>query len=783
MNTSLRHTKHLLSVGMLTVMAAAFFSCTILDNDLRDLPDTPGFKELVHIESEEYTLDYQYLPETMVFDDKLIDYVAEVDYTNHTLYLHQFTPDKYIPEVGRTIHAAAYDEIPYGLNHRVTAVSKAGEFYAVSLERVALDEVFQELKIDGNFEIIGEYQEEILDSTEFQLDEALDSKMRHAPIANYDKEIANEWTEFDLIVLVNTFTHGMTTKAEYGPFSGSFNLTGTASLKWRPILMARTYIDLSEEKFDLNTSVGVEFEFTPIASGTINGTLDVLKALKLSEVLKKTIPIVPTAGISLKIEPTLNLNLSLSGSTGTKFSKKVYTTFGGRYNINNASDGGYVENHTGKMNILPPEETNVESLVFPTDLSLSLMGGLDVSLLFGAPTEYPNIGLKVGASIGPKVATQILLPTNDDFDKGLKTSIAAKFTGSIFLNIFKFLSVDWNLIDLITKKMGLKEGAEVDIPSTVAKYRFYPSIDDMTIYCKNPNESDKNPEFNLSFNVKEVGLKYSNKRYIKPIIRIYPADFSGEPLLSKNDCNYIYKDKLNNFNWTFSSDKLKRDTYYDAEVVMCKLKTSGELEEIASKRFKFTSTSPTLTITNSYITAQKESRSLKINNKTNQYDCKYDWTFRTDATVTGLKDILKWGFESNGKNYEKEGAPPSENLVLKWQLTGSNKRERTYNITPYVVYKLGDYEYKGYMPPYTVKLTYDPELNDEFSKDTKYEYSWFDIDEDYGQPNVTWTKSRLPQQVDQIPDGEQYHEDSEKSTQFTIDDDCILELIAVASRE
>ena len=51
-------------------------SCTLVDNDLRDLPDTPGFKEIVTVDTEEYHLEYKYNKEVRVLDKVFLSYIT-----------------------------------------------------------------------------------------------------------------------------------------------------------------------------------------------------------------------------------------------------------------------------------------------------------------------------------------------------------------------------------------------------------------------------------------------------------------------------------------------------------------------------------------------------------------------------------------------------------------------------------------------------------------------------------------------------------------------------------
>ena len=147
---------------LLPLLTSLFFwSCTVIDNDLRDLPDdNPAFKQVVHTEGEGYTADYQYQPWTKILDERFASYVANVDYTAYIIYLNDYIPEDMLPKEGDVLAAAPSEQLMFGLSHKVIGVKREGDFYAVSIKPAEVKEVFKHLTYDQKANYIIKYSEE-----------------------------------------------------------------------------------------------------------------------------------------------------------------------------------------------------------------------------------------------------------------------------------------------------------------------------------------------------------------------------------------------------------------------------------------------------------------------------------------------------------------------------------------------------------------------------------------------------------------------------------------------
>lgn len=717
-------------------------ACTVFDHDLRDPSEVPGFDEVVHVETDDYTLDYQYQPTTRVFTDLDLSYVSYIDYAAAELYMNGATPSDVLPAVGQVLHHGVCDELPYGLCHRVTGISRKSDLYAIRLERAPLAEVFQTLRLECEVEDQGEYREEEVDSA--TLVKAGAHPM--APPYKADKnetDLTGSWQEFDILGALPNVNFESDTK----PIKGYANYTGQCLLRWRPIVKTRSNIDLKGEKFDMSVSIGNDVELIPQFSGTAGLEIDVLKVFGLKDKLSLEKLIVPELSLWLVLEADAELDISFSGHIGEKFSKRDYVDFGGSYGVRK-EDGVYIQKHTGAVGVSAPTSTGVTD-EFDADLNFnfSLMAGGDLKLLFGYPGDYPNVGISLKGLIGPHLYTTYA-GASDPYYKVLRIGIGVQFAGTLFLNIFKNVKLDWNFVDAILKVLGIEGGAQGDIPGVGSDVRFYPSIDNLSINCTNPKGSGT-PEFDIRFDVNDGGMFVTALRTAHPAIRIYPHAFgSTTPIVEKLDFANLRHDKSNKYSWTLKSDKLQRDVFYDADFLMIHHTQNGTDNQLYSHRVPFTSTSPSAVMNGYSITAQTERRESKASKSSTSnvpfYKTYYDWKFRTNVSLRGRQDIVGWGFKVNGREYAVDEVPGQDNVQVLWQIKGSQKVPRTLVFYPFVKYRAADEVLTNFMEPYTVVLTYNATLNEYDDKLVgKVYYSGFDYDSEVGAADVDMSDKKL----------------------------------------
>lgn len=740
----MRHHYHSFNRLLLVLTSLAFLtSCTLVDNDLRDLPDVPGYADSILVETDEYKCTYQFQDNTILMNERYNQYIDHMDYPYHKLYMHDYTPDEYLPKVGQALAVSQSEKLEYGIFHVVTGITHEGRYYVLSLERATLDTVYKHFTLDLDVDY-GE-KEEQEDST------ATDNLYTRAP-KTLENDFSSDWHEFDLLDLLRAKAAIKTKKWKaltFGEFYGTWYKPGCTAIydektnkfvrndspwaiyakakgqilfRFKIIGKSKCYIDMKQNVLDACCDLGIKVEVIPQVAGTIGVYVDFLKFLDLPD--SKSFPIVNPFGLPLFwfIEWGAGLDLSLSGTIGYKFEKTFLLSFGARNNIKGKEDGTYVTNKSSSPKISTQEDiysfagenNDLKSeVVAEANGEAWLKGWLGGGLLFGANTEYPNIGVKADISVGPRIKTTFASTSKSSYERVWHFGIPLRLDGYFFFNLFKGIQLDWNFIDAIAKGLGFESGAEVEFAKK--DFRVYPSIDNVSVLCTNNKETGTQPKFEISFEVLETGMTPLWR--MRPVLRIFPKD-GTIPILEIDNQKSL--DDTRRFIWkNISNEAIQRDVFYEVEIVWKDKNEYGTDVEKCSKRFTFTSVSPYATITDDEITMQKQYTSTTATQTgSNQvsYKCYYDFIFRTAITFSSLDNITSWGFLIGQKLYRVKQATHHRHVAVRWKINKS-KAPREIKITPFV-------EANGmitYGAPYKVKLKYMDELN---SYEHVYERKW-----------------------------------------------------------
>ena len=445
-----RHSFHF-RLALLSLLSSTLLTaCTLMDNDLRGLPETPGFKEVVHVENDEGTIDYQYNPNTKVLDESYLGYIASMDYDNKTLYLYDYIPEDLRPEVGDVLAAVRSEKLEWGLSHNVRAVKKEGNLYAVAIEKATLDEVFKTLKVDCETNFVLDYPEEDEESgaastrsetrsgwrkvgrfeanmmrtrADDEIDEAAKNDPNHSkwqhggsfqPISiDILKKLMGLGLKgliFDSAIesltgvdtSVHTISGSASTGNGEGALSAQFDLTAQLKATITPIVKVRNYIYITDEekKFDVFLNIGANFELKTLLAGSFALKFDLWKYFDLPNLPPVSLA-AAVAGLPLyySSEFSLVLDTTFSGSMGYTWTKDFDMTIGACYNIPGKENGVYSEKYNPDLQRHEEAGWTMES-----ENSLSFSAGLTFSvapnLYFGAPSEAPRLGLKYAPSVG-----------------------------------------------------------------------------------------------------------------------------------------------------------------------------------------------------------------------------------------------------------------------------------------------------------------------------------------------------------------------------------------------
>ena len=681
-------------------------SCTLLDNDLRPesekqeaAPDTTNY---IHEQTDEYTASYQYSDQTRVLDEQFLSYVAGIDYSLGTLYLEDFTPDALLPVAGQILAGPICNQLPYGLAHHVVSVTHQNTLYEVRIKRAYIDEVFSHLELEGEFAALSD------SLIEDSMDLGNGVKVTRAT-ASDDKDLGGEERGTTLTFTVSS---GISSKAIEG-----LSVTGSAGItldfRWKPINKVHVYTNTDTNVLDVKLTNGATFTHYITIDGNVALNFDLFEFLQLKELFKKIfhVPLGATVGlpIFLDIYPTLVLSAEVNGRIGMKMIKTFYTDIGAAYGVKGKSNGITFKNHNKELTFeeMPPAEDYAE-FYGKAGGSVSAKLGLTADLYFGSPLEQPRVGVKAQVTCGPRIMTSIDTETNG-YDDMWKFGFPLNIDGIFYFDLFKKIDpLEWNFVDYLAKAFGQKNGSEF-WEFGKQEFRFYPSIDNMRIVCANNMESGSVPQFNVDFDVLTNGSKTGTRIGFRPIYRIFPHNYSSaEPIVEFDPHQYTTFRQGLHFSFPINSNLLQRDEIYDLEIAMVKPGLPKE-EVMYTRRFPFTSTSPTAFINDWKKTAQWEHQSKQMRN--GGYTCYYDYDFVTYVHFEGREKVKRWGFLVNGKKYEITDPPVKDDVAVRWSIEKSKKSKRDIKLTPYIVYQMGDQEYTTNMAPYTVSLSYDKSLN------------------------------------------------------------------------
>lgn len=753
-------------------------SCTLIDNDLRDLHDIPGYDNVVHIEDENMTCDYQYQDNTIVMDQRYEQYIQSIDYENHKLYMYDYTPEEMMPKIGQPLISPQNAKLEWGIMHTPTKITREGDLYVLELERTTLDAVFKEFSLDGEWDLMQEEEYEV-DPSDTTYSVVSDNAWANTwTRADGFKDYGDQsWHEVDILPVLgvlagaampNKHSDKATAAAMLGGnwnfswprnverdskgklknssdgFAIKATVTGAFKFRWKSLCKVKQIIKTEGRKVEVVADVGSEIQIIPQITGKIELSANFWDILKLPN--PKFGPLAGPLPVFIVIEPAIDFSFSFEGTLGYKWTKTFRTEYAAYNNISGEKDGVSIKNKNTPIKresvneIQKWEGESNNSL----DMSLEAGAGVTAKVVFGSPEDYPNVGLSAGFHVGARFKT-VIDNKNNYYGNCIHFGIPLRLTGTFFLNIWDGLTLDWSYADAIAKLAGKEEGAEWEFAKT--DFRVFPSIDNMSIVCTNKDELFTPPNYKISFQVLDQGMKMWDN--IRPVLNIYLHDDKKDVIVKIDDKKPTVDPKR--YEWTLHDLRIVRGVYYDAEVSWVEKrdvydassdedspqKTGKTRDKVyCSKRFTFSSESPTVVIDDVTTTMQKryysEKRIVKVGNDWT-HDVYFDYGFRTHQRFTGLNNIKKWGFTVNGKNYTIDNPPPSNEVSVVWKIT-KQKIKKELTMTPFIIPKNMDTWVYG--PAKKITLEYDGEQNDYNDvwvkiKDKGYYTSGFDLGEEY----------------------------------------------------
>lgn len=761
------------NVLLLTVLSLV--SCTLIDNDLRDLPDNPAFREVVHEEGEGWKADYQYQPWTVIIDDVYYNYVHQMDYATMTLYLYDYIPEDMLPKKDNVMAANPSEKLEWGLAAKVKKVSRNGSYYAIEMEQAGVDEVFLHLV----YEQAGDYQfnfQDYLDNTDdtgttptrsLTMRRVNQTRAGEKPIP-YDDPNSPDWIRdvdeastftFDHNKLLKTLKETATTVNIAGSLIPKIKRTWSSdyvtgyidaaiglNFKVAPMMRTKQFYNLDKKQFDVYIAFGATYTMGFQLEG--NATLDVnlWKLLKLPNV--KPIWVGAPIGLPIFFQAPLGLTWStkVSGKLNIEGKKYWDSVIGYRKNIPGEKDGPYSIPHNPAATVTTGDTDGDVAfyMSFDTGIDLSIEPGLvigvpdDPTLIEvlnkyktetgGTNKAYPNVKLYYKPSIGFHFNTEKGIDTKSGtfYDLTSKFYIPFKFGDLVLaLNFWKDITFEKNLIDLVAGMLGYKNGDDYKTEINIWEYpfRWYPSIDNAEVGCVNPNETGT-PEFVVGFDVNDVsGIDPRiNNQWIGPSIVIKKGD---EEILSILDFDKLKKeDKGHHFSRTIKDNRLKRDAVYTALIKMKEyIPEKHDYRDVFWKKVDFSTKTPSCHI-KGHDFLLKHAYFKKVDQAKRPYGSAtmMDWTFRTVLDIKGYREIQEVGFfigSNRTKKWVCDGPPLSSDCKAIWKIEKNEGSTRTLNIYPYV--KTTGNNIITWPDPYVLNLNFnvDEDIDPSFGKDGK----------------------------------------------------------------
>ncbi len=754
-------------------------SCTILDNDLRGLSDAPGFKSVVHEETDEYTCEYQYRPEVTYVDDYLAPYITSISEDYSTLYLADYIPDNYLPVPGELLASLATDKLTYGMQHRVLSVTKGNGLYAVKLERAALEDIFSHFVFNMNYD-------ENIDPSEYNYDPDIEEEINtnipnQAPARrattdidwdNWEPKLKRIDQDHNCFNKIPPFKLDVTasgnldeSKKDVVKVSGSVTLSVMFGIM--PYIEPVLHIDMNEKQYDL----GCIFGFFMQAGASIKGKgqidIDIVQWYKNvtgkdnkenEKKLEKTIKVKP-GGVPLKITivPVIKWENSIDASSPLDTEMSIGKFFG------TGISWGMPKRENG------PYWRSIESVKdayfsLPTQAGFTshFKVGAKINITLDCPDEdVLDVGLELTPTIGPKIRMGSSSKSKNPYYSVFHTGLPLELGSKAYVKLFECLKYEFNITDFVKKLFGSTSNTDVVGEILAKDWPYYPYVENMSFLCRN-QKSWEPPIFDMSFDLKKSYLSSTTMEHTHPEVRVYKSedinimklDETADPVFSKEPVAEKVFDKLkskdvNSFKWTIDAILERDKTYYAVLYYINDQPLPNEDRILYSHAYPFSSQSPTLELFDHDMTAQH----YYYYRRSGVEHYYYDFKFRTYVQPWGTNsmsadEIKEWGFQVGNKTYSIKKPINGGIKNVLWFIKKSDKGNRTLVFRPYVKFDLEGAETTNWGTAYTVNLKYDESLNegeDQFYKTTTekdkdgktFKADWyvrgFDKDSSYGE--------------------------------------------------
>ena len=113
--------------------------------------------------SDNYEVTYKYKSGVLIYTAKDYQFIQRV-VEDSIIYIDGDAPKEMIPAVGEYLSSRICDKLPYGLGNKVIEVTNTDDSYKIITTSSSLDEIFEELKIKANIQLLDTINRELVDT-------------------------------------------------------------------------------------------------------------------------------------------------------------------------------------------------------------------------------------------------------------------------------------------------------------------------------------------------------------------------------------------------------------------------------------------------------------------------------------------------------------------------------------------------------------------------------------------------------------------------------------------
>lgn len=585
----------------------------------------PGVDEVATITDDDYVMEYKYAEGVVVMTESLESDLVTVK-SDSILMVSENSELSRKLQAGTVISSGQTEKLPYGLGNKVVSISREGNMVKVVTTSAALDEIFEELKLESSVPIIEKVPQGIKDAA--------------------GNDVQCKMVSLDEV-------EGAPTRATFGrpdalQFSLGYNVTGNGAFVQGTIYMgaiAKFDFDLKQKKYE----VSLEQTVGAGCSLGVHGSKDFLNKRLFKAPIAQTV----VAYGPLVLRPFLDLEVSFEGSgegeVKTEFRKFVSLKLGVNENgmINEVISGD------------KDRDSNITDLTVDGKIGLYLKADLNFGM--GLYTKNIAVGIDPYVKVGPEVEFELSNANNWRIDPQIHLKAMCGAEAQIYARFLKY--------ELFSEHFALAEYTFWDWSGPLLPHFVEGSFEVEKV--ENSKELTFKGSYSLTGGVLPLDTRYS----IRPGLKVLR---SGEVLQSQTQPDRLRFMESRECEFTITG--VEHDVAYTARPFLTYMGVDFEQDGKV-----FSSITPTAAITDIVQTGSKSGDILAPNGETYNYAFPY----YLNVEIKGSALCSEWGLYTPNSMFEeniykplelKDGRVTSYWTLYSQQSSGSVSDQRPYAI-------------------------------------------------------------------------------------------------------